>query len=761
MRTCILLILLLACSADGARAQFGSVIGRVVDARSTEPLADANVTLTSIGEQRGTATDALGRFTFTNITPGTYELAASHVGYVTSTLTIEVAFGQIVSVDTRLDPAPEDLEEVVVEADASAAESVGRFHIDAADLERIPLPDVSGDLASYLLTRPGVVSPGDRGGQLFIRGGTPAHNLVLLDGMRVYQPFHIVGFYSIFPSDLVARADVFAGGFGARYGGRIGSVVDVRSRNGNKQRVTGAISMAPFLASVHAGLPFVPGAVSLVGSARESIIERLSPGLLGRELPYRFGDRFVKLHAYLNTTSSLSLTLLNSFDEGNIAGLAGRDRFSRWINTSAGGRYTYLHPETAIMTEIEAYGTHYSSRFIPSDDEERTSDITSYHGEMHVGYLLDRLDVHFGFFGSTHLMAYNLGTRDADVSENVTEAGVYAYVPWDVVESLHVEPGVRIQTFTNGIGTSVEPRLRGTWSPGGILDRQRFTGALGIYHQQLLGLNNQRDVTDAFFAWVPNPRFSPLPRSSHVILGTSRALLPYLSVSVDLYRRSLRNVSFALLDLGVQQRALRRPAPLERVDGSARGIDLTLELTRSHLYLYAGYSLSAVTYRLERERERVRPDDEGVLHTSVQQTDDTFSAPHDRRHQLNLVAQLAFGSYELSARWQIGSGLPFTPIHGYVDLPVPEPNDRDHLSGAGPQRASFGEAYSKRLPTYHRLDVSAERSFDFEGWGLVVHAGIVNVYDRANIFSYDLLLNRRIDQFPIIPTVGMKIQLDG
>ena len=84
-------------------------------------------------------------------------------------------------------------------------------------LERVPMPDVSSDLMAYLLTMPGVVTVGDRGGQLFVRGGTPTQNLVLIDGMRIYQPAHIVGFYSVVPADILAYADVYAGGFGARW----------------------------------------------------------------------------------------------------------------------------------------------------------------------------------------------------------------------------------------------------------------------------------------------------------------------------------------------------------------------------------------------------------------------------------------------------------------------------------------------------------------------------------------------------------------
>ena len=215
-----------------------------------------------------------------------------------------------------------EMAEVVVESQRAAGAGVGMVGLETirpSALARIPMPSVSADLAAYLQMMPGVVTTGDRGGHLFVRGGTPTQNLVLIDGIPVFQPFHIVGFYSAFPADIIAHADVHAGGFGARYGGRLSSVIDISTRNGNKKRVVGAASLAPFLGSVRIEVPLLPERVSLMASVRESVIERVSPDVLGQDLPYRFGDRFVKLHAFLSRTSSLSLTGLSTHDAGDVA----------------------------------------------------------------------------------------------------------------------------------------------------------------------------------------------------------------------------------------------------------------------------------------------------------------------------------------------------------------------------------------------------------------------------------------------------------
>ena len=159
--------------------------------------------------------------------------------------------------------------------------SAGVQGVKPADIERIPLPGISPDLASYLTQLPSVVSSGDRGGLLFIRGGSPPENGVYLDGMLLYQPFHILGFYSAFPSDLVSQAELYAGGFGTEFGGHISAVIDIATRTGNKRGFAGSASVSPFLAAAQLEGPVVPGSVSFLASFRRSLVEEVGSDLIG------------------------------------------------------------------------------------------------------------------------------------------------------------------------------------------------------------------------------------------------------------------------------------------------------------------------------------------------------------------------------------------------------------------------------------------------------------------------------------------------
>lgn len=278
-----------------------SLFGRVLDAELRTSLPGATVAVIQKGNiVGGGITGSNGQYTIEGITNGSYVVQTSFLGYESHSDTLQLPRTE--PYDVLLQPTRTYLEEVLVETLRNDANKfvVGLETIRAEDLSRVPMPDVSYDLAGYLITLPGVVSTGDRGGQLFIRGGTPTQNLILVDGMRIFQPFHIVGFYSAFPADIISYADVYAGGFSARYGGRISSVIDIKTVNGSKEKLTYSASIAPFLSGFNVSIPVRPGDTSLILSARESIIDRVSPTLLGQELPFRFGDRYLKLHSYLN-----------------------------------------------------------------------------------------------------------------------------------------------------------------------------------------------------------------------------------------------------------------------------------------------------------------------------------------------------------------------------------------------------------------------------------------------------------------------------
>jgi hypothetical protein len=181
-------------------AQQASIQGLVTSSSTGSPLEGVAVSVEAAGQEtRGAFTDRNGFYQIGGIAPGGYTLRANLIGYLAHEQAVTFAAGERQRVSLRLEPRPVTLQGITVAPERGAAvRDLGRQVVTPRDLRLVPVPAGTGDLATYLQTLPGVVSTGDRGGQLFVRGGTPAENLVLVDGMPIYQPFHILGFFSVF-----------------------------------------------------------------------------------------------------------------------------------------------------------------------------------------------------------------------------------------------------------------------------------------------------------------------------------------------------------------------------------------------------------------------------------------------------------------------------------------------------------------------------------------------------------------------------------
>ncbi|MGA3014183.1 MAG: TonB-dependent receptor, partial [Bacteroidales bacterium] len=233
------------------QAQTGIIRGFVYETESGEPVIFTNVYLykTSIGA----ATDVNGYFSIMKIPPGTYTLMVSNMGFDTLQIPITIKSNDLLTKKLFLKKSTYTLGEVSI----SAAKENKKVEIQTSVIKITPkeigtIPAIGGqpDLAQYLQVLPGVIFSGDQGGQLYIRGGPPIQNKVLLDGMELFQPFHSIGLFSVFDVDILKNVDVLTGGFGAEYGGRLSSIMDITTREGNKNRSAGKIDASTFGAKV-------------------------------------------------------------------------------------------------------------------------------------------------------------------------------------------------------------------------------------------------------------------------------------------------------------------------------------------------------------------------------------------------------------------------------------------------------------------------------------------------------------------------------
>lgn len=255
-----------------------AVHGFVYDLSNGEALIGANVFLRE--NFRGSTTNLNGYFTIPRLTAGTYTLTCQYIGYKTYTQTVTVKAGEKKSVAIRLSPSTIEGEEIVITADSIPKiqqlfeKPVSKIELSGREINQIPFVAES-DLLRSLQTLPGIVPLSDFSSELYVRGGTPDQNLYMIDGTDVYNPEHMFGLFSTFNTDAIKKVDISKGGFGAEYGGRMSSILNVTNLDGNRERFEGSASLGLLAARTTLQMP-VGSFGSVSGSIRRTYLFILS-----------------------------------------------------------------------------------------------------------------------------------------------------------------------------------------------------------------------------------------------------------------------------------------------------------------------------------------------------------------------------------------------------------------------------------------------------------------------------------------------------
>ena len=258
--TLLALFCLFLLGATTATAQKSDVRGYLFDKSNGQPIPYATVTI-STAPINGATTDVQGFFNISDVAVGNYTLAANAVGFDSTGVAVTVQAGRLVNQTLYMSPSEQQLKSVEVTSRKEAKRAdvqVSVTRVSATQIKALPSTGGEPDLAQYLQVLPGVVFTGDQGGQLYIRGGSPIQNKIMIDGMTIYNPFHSIGFFSVFETETLRNVDVYTGGFGPEYGGRTSAVVDIQTREGNKKRFAGIVSGSPFQAKLLVEGPIVP-----------------------------------------------------------------------------------------------------------------------------------------------------------------------------------------------------------------------------------------------------------------------------------------------------------------------------------------------------------------------------------------------------------------------------------------------------------------------------------------------------------------------
>jgi hypothetical protein len=743
------LLLLFIFSSFFAFSQSGNIRGFVYDKESGEPIIFCNVFLE--GTTIGAATDINGMYNISKVQPGDYTLTVTYLGYDTTKVVIKLSPRQLLSQNLVIGESSIKLNEVKISAareEMKTEVKAAAIKISKQDLEMMPTIGGEPDLAQYMQVVPGVVFTGDQGGQLYIRGGSPIQNKVLLDGMIIYSPFHSIGLFSVFDTDIIRNTDVYTGGFNAEYGGRISSIMDIKTIDGNKKNIGGKLTANTFGTKL-----FLEGPIgskentSFIFSGKTSYLDKSSelfykyPILSFDEkgLPYSYTDLYGKISSKGKNGSKISVFGFNFADNVNYEGISELD----WDSKGVGSEFILIPSGNPVLIE----GNFAWSAYNISLEEPlriRESGIQGFNMGFDFTYFQPRGKLKYGFdiHGfSTNFLTYNSVNSKIEQNENTSEFSAFINYQFNSTRWI-IEPGFRLQKYT--VGISPEPRLGFKFI---ISDRMRIKMSSGYYSQNILSTTSDRDVINLFTGIISSPDEIPnqndgnpykqkFQKARHLITGIEYDVNNKIDFQIEGYIKDFTQLTNINRDM-----TSNNDDAFIIESGVAKGLDALVKFKSKKLYIWAVYSLGFVT----------RNDGNNTYY------------PHfDRRHNINLVTSYKFGNKEAwkaDFRWNLGSGFPFTQTQGfYENLTFSDGINTDYTSVNGELGIEYADLNLGRLPYYHRLDASISKKTKIsKNMNLDVTVSVTNAYNRENIFYFNRIKYERVNQLPIMPSLGASL----
>lgn len=763
------LILLLVSAVTYAQND-NNVRGFVYEKSTGEPMMFCNVFLK--GTTLGASTDINGYFNITRIPDGDYLVCITNLGYDTLTDNVSLRDNIVVNKKYYLEESSYVLEAVSISADKIEARTETKtsvVNITPKTITKIPSMGGQADLAQYLQVLPGVVFTGDQGGQLYIRGGSPIQNKVLLDGMVVYNPFHSIGLFSVFDTDIIRNAEIYTGGFGAEYGGRISSVMDITTRDGNKQRLAGKVGASTFGAKVTLEGPLKKAknpedmSISFILSAKNSYLEQTSgsiyKGILdGEVLPYNYGDLYGKLS--LNSANGSKVNFFGFSFNDEVNNYKAISDFG-WNSFGGGANFVVIPGKSPVLIEGNIAYSQYEAALKEANNPDRKSSINGFNAGFAFTYFLGKNTLKYGIemlgFKTVFDYTKSNGIRMSQV-ENTTELG--AYVKYKAqFNNFILEPSFRLQAYASLSEISPEPRLALKYN---VTDWFRLKAAGGFYSQNLIAANSDRDVVNLFYGFLSGQTNIPssfgdrqittrLQKAIHYIFGTEFDIMNNMTLNIEGYYKDFRQLtSMNRNQMYSEQDAPQGTPEIEKKDfmietGDAYGVDFSLKYEDNRWYIWGAYSLAYVNKDYENSEGQIV----------------NYRTHYDRRHNVNVILTYTAGSkrqWEFSGRWNFGTGFPFTQVSGFYEQ-LPYDNIYfDPYTESGELGLIYGDLNTGQMPTYHRLDLDIKRKFFFtEDIMLEADFSITNVYDRRNIFYIDIVSSEYIYQLPFMPSLGLTL----
>ncbi len=780
------LFLLLFATAVPLCAQKYTISGYISDADSGEMLIGANAF--DFKTSSGTVSNTYGFFSMTLPQDSVY-LTVSYIGYQPQTFAFDLT--KDVEMNVKLSSSVSlEVVEVTATKNGEPIEEqtqMSTVSIPVAQIKKLPAFLGETDIFKALQLLPGIQSGGEGQSGLYVRGGSPDQNLILLDGVPVYNASHLFGFFSVFNADAIKDVNLIKGGFPARYGGRLSSVLDIKMKEGNMKKFKGAGSIGLISSKLTLEGPIIKDKTSFIVSARRTYIDVLARPLIQSAFSQDGGEGnagyfFYDMNAKVNHKFSDKDRLFLSF-------YSGRDKFYfdaterfeedvnkqsfgfGWGNVTSAVRYNHVWGNRLFSNVTLTYSKY---DFNTSGDNEDTyqsngetvtdgfklnydSGITDYAAKIDFDFVPN--PNHFIRFGVNYINhefdpgTFNVGFTtenieiDTTFGQPIVNANEFAFFLEDdfkIGSKLKINAGLHFSGFgldKGKIYTSLQPRIGARYLlPGKSSIKASF--ATMQQYVQFLTNENLSLPTDL---WLPTTD-RVLPQTSwQVAAGFAKTFRKQYEISIEGYYKQMKNViSYAegasFISFGDWQDNVAQG------EGEAYGGEFLLRKKEGKLTGWIGYTLNWTWRKFDDINFGER-----------------YPYKYDRRHDLSIVGIYDFNDrISLSGSWVYGSGNAYTLGEAVY-------------SGAFPQGAGentfldnfFTQYYqdrnNQRTPAYHRFDIGVNFTKQKKFWKRTWSFGAYNLYNRANPFFLYLdsvpsdtgtgrkTVLKQIALFPVIP----------
>ncbi|MDG1779390.1 MAG: TonB-dependent receptor [Flavobacteriales bacterium] len=754
-----------------------TISGTITDADTGEELIGATVFESSLA--LGTGSNIYGFYSFT-VASDTVDLIFSYVGYEPQKKRI------ILNEDIRLNVAMTPgtiLDEAVISS--SQGEQIqeqtqmSSIDLDMSKVEQLPVLLGERDIMKTIQLLPGIQSGTEGASGIYVRGGGPDQNLILLDGVPVYNASHLFGFFSVFNSDAIRNVELIKGGFPARYGGRTSSVIDIRMKEGNMKELHGEGSIGIIASKFTLEGPLKKDKTSFLLSGRRTYIDLLAQPFIrssadGGTGGYFFYDFNAKLNHVINDDNRLFVsgyfgrdkaylrfkeTFTDDFEDETAAELS-------WGNKIVALRWNHIHNS---KTFSNVTGTYSNYNFLTSNEFTQTSpagtesSLFRYDSgirDFGVKWDLDFIpnpSQYFRFGAGYTYHKFTPGVNVIDISEAFNEVDTtfgsdivfahemmaYAENDWKITNLLKINGGLHLGIFTvnQEVYTSLQPRISGRYL---ISDKTSIKASYARMTQFIHLLTNV-SIGLPTDLWLPATDNVRPQNSDQVALGVATTLKDGFEFSAEVYHKWMTNLIEYKDGAGFQGTGENWEELVEVGDGTAYGLELLLEKKTGKWTGWLGYTLSWTWRQFDN------------LNFGEQ-----FPFRYDRRHDIGLAV-----SYHINDRvdmgfvWVYGTGnavtLGTTRFNTLNAAPSVYGNNNNQ--GFNPTADFFEARNDYRMPSYHRFDIGVnfhrETSFGERTWSF----GIYNAYNRQNpfflYFSSDGQGNPglyQISLFPILPS---------